>query len=108
VGKELQLKGLLGSGNAMVVRLPASFNLAREITPATSLKLATAFGHMSGRKSIRNSIHQSRGSIKLLTGLSFCQTEPALLTEWLELSRSGRAQARLFTRRDITFHPKVI
>jgi hypothetical protein len=85
MAEKLALSGLLGLGNAIVVGLPSSFDLTKEILSAKTVKLATAFGHWSGWTSIRTSIQKSQGSIRLLTGLSFCQTEPKLLTDWAKL-----------------------
>jgi hypothetical protein len=48
--KDLQLPGMLGLGNAIVLGLPRSFDLFAEIESAKEVKLATAFGHMSGWK----------------------------------------------------------
>ena len=107
--KDLQLPGMLGLGNAVVLELPTSFDLLAEIESAKEIKLATAFGHMSGWNSIRPSIERSTAEIQLLTGLSFCQTEPRLLSDWLNMSRRDkRIQPRLFVKSDMTFHPKVL
>jgi len=97
--KDLQLPGMLCLGNAVVLGLPTSFDLLAEIESATKVKLATAFGHMSGWNSIRPSIERSTAEIQLLTGLSFCQTEPPLLSDWLNMSRRDkRIRARLFVK----------
>src|SRR5438105_9858502 len=107
--KNLQLPGMLGLGNAVVLGLPTSFDLFAEMESAKKIKLATAFGHMSGWNSIRSSIERSTAKVQLFTGLSFCQTEPPLLSDWLKMTlRYTRIQARLFVKSDITFHPKVL
>ncbi|MBV9157773.1 MAG: hypothetical protein JO097_16025 [Acidobacteriaceae bacterium] len=105
----LQLPGLLGLGNAVVLGLPTWFDLHAEIESAKELKLATAFAHMTGWNKIRPSIERSTGRIRLLTGLNFCQTDPDLLSDWLGMSRrDSRIQARLFVHSNMTFHPKVL
>ena len=108
MSQQPQARGLPGTGNAVVVGLPRSFNLHRELLRATEIRLATAFAHWSGWELLRDSIENSGGRAKLLTGLSFCQTEPRVLQDWLRLSQCGRVRARLFADKTITFHPKVL
>jgi HKD family nuclease len=105
---EFEVKGLLGVGSAFVVGLPDPFHLKQELQSAQSIKLATAFAHWSGWRHLLPHIKKSAGSVKLLTGLSFCQTEPRVLYDWYERSQEGRVQARLFTQKRTTFHPKVL
>jgi HKD family nuclease len=100
--------GLLGQGNAHVIGLPAQFSLARAISGATEIKLATAFAHPSGWKHFEPLLQKSSASLRLLTGLSFCQTDPRVLRRWWNLAKAERIQARLFVRRGVTFHPKVL
>jgi hypothetical protein len=64
----LQLPGVLGLGNAVVLGLPTSFDLLVEIESAKGVKLATAFAHMTGWNKIRPSIERSTAKIQLLTG----------------------------------------
>jgi HKD family nuclease len=103
-----QAEGLLGSGNVIVIGLPRSFDLYRELASATEIRLATAFAHWSGWNLVRDSIKQSKGSAKLLTGLAFCQSEPRVLQDWCRMSRENRIRSRLFADKKITFHPKVL
>ena len=103
-----EARGLLGPGLALVVGLPPLFRLQDEIEAADSIKLATAFAHWLGWNHLLPHINKSQGTVKLLTGLSFCQTEPDVLYDWHERSCDGRAEARLFTDKRTTFHPKVL
>jgi len=100
--------GLLGEGNAVIVGLPKSFDLRRELTRAVEIRLATAFAHWSGWRLLRPAIENTEAGVKLLTGLSFCQTEPKVLMDWWNLSQRARISARLFVDKRLTFHPKVL
>jgi len=103
-------RGLLGADNAIIIGLPSSFDLHRELAKATEIRLATAFAHLSGWKLIRPELARTKAKVRLLTGLSFCQTEPAVLKDWLGLSESVRCNvsARIFADKQVTFHPKVL
>lgn len=103
-----EVKGLLGPGSAFVVGLPDPFHLKQELQSAKSIKLATAFAHWSGWRHLLPHVKKTAGTLKLLTGLSFCQTEPKVLYDWCERSQEGRVEARLFARKQTTFHPKVL
>jgi HKD family nuclease len=105
---QFEVRGLLGLGSALVVGLPDRFHLKQELQSAKSIKLATAFAHWSGWKHLLPHVKKTAGTVKLLTGLSFCQTEPRVLSDWCERSQDGRVQARLFTQKGMTFHPKVL
>jgi HKD family nuclease len=105
---QFEVKGLLGSGSAFVVGLPDPFHLKQELQSAKSIKLATAFAHWSGWRHLLPHVKKTAGTVKLLTGLSFCQTEPRVLYDWCERSQEGRVEARLFTQKQTTFHPKVL
>jgi HKD family nuclease len=104
----LGVDGLLGLGSAFVVDLPSGFNLKAELLHAQSIKLATAFAHWTGWKHFQPHIEKTAANVKLLSGLSFCQTEPDVLYDWLQRTQTGRVQARLFTDAKTTFHPKVL
>lgn len=75
---------------------------------ATEIRLATAFAHWSGWNLLRRSVEKTSGTVKLLTGLAFCQTEPRVLMDWWKLSQRGHVRARLFADKAVTFHPKVL
>jgi hypothetical protein len=74
---------------------------------ATGTDIVTAFAHETGWKLIKEHVVNSSGPLRLLAGLSFVQTEPAVLRDWIgrEMARR-RAKAYLWTGRQ-TFHPKV-
>src|SRR5437763_8463733 len=93
----LNVDGLLGLGSALVVDLPRGFNLKAELLHAQSIKLATAFAHWTGWKHFQPHIEKTSANVKLLSGLTFCQTEPDVLYDWLQRTKTGRVQARLFT-----------
>jgi HKD family nuclease len=103
-----EVRGLLGPGSAFVVGLPDPFQLKRELLTAKSIKLATAFAHWSGWMHLLPHIEKTAGTVKLLTGLSFCQTEPRVLSDWCKRTQKGQVEARLFTDKRTTFHPKVL
>lgn len=104
----LKVDGLLGLGSALIVDLPSRFDLKAELLHAQSIKLATAFAHWTGWKHFEPHIEKTSANVKLLSGLSFCQTEPDVLYDWLRRAQNGRVQARLFTDAKTTFHPKVL
>jgi len=104
----LKVDGLLGLGSALIVDLPSGFDLKAELLHAQSIKLATAFAHWTGWKHFEPHIEKTSANVKLLSGLSFCQTEPDVLYDWLQRAQKGRVQARLFTDAKTTFHPKVL
>jgi hypothetical protein len=89
VGETVEVRGLLGLGSAFVVGLPDSFHLKRELQSANSIKLATAFADWSGWKHLLPHVNKTAGTVKLLTGLSFCQTEPQVLSDWCDRSQDG-------------------
>jgi HKD family nuclease len=104
----LEVDGLLGLGSALVVDLPRGFDLKTELLNAKSIKLATAFAHWTGWKHFEPHIQKTSANVKLLSGLSFCQTEPDVLYDWLQRAQKGHVQVRLFTDAKTTFHPKVL
>jgi len=104
----LEVPGLLGAGSAFVLGLPDRFHLKQELRGARSIKLATAFAHWSGWQHLLPHIDKTTGTVKLLTGLSFCQTEPRVLSDWCARSRNAGVEARLFADKRTTFHPKVL
>ena len=105
---QFEVKGLLGNDSAFVVGLPHPFLLRKELQSAKSIKLATAFAHWSGWQHLVPHIKKTAGTVKLLTGLSFCQTEPRVLYDWCKRKQDGQVEARLFTPKQTTFHPKVL
>jgi HKD family nuclease len=100
---------LIGEGEAVVVGLPSEFALNQILTKAEKVRLATAFAHRSGWQHFRQGISEGTASVFLLTGLEWCQTEPLLLKEWLQLQsdQPKRIEAKLASPRTF-FHPKVL
>jgi len=104
-----KLQTLLGDGHAVVVGLPENFNLSSAIRSAKEIRLATAFAHVSGWKSLKADVEASASDIFLLTGLGFSQTEPALLRDWLDLHlRKGKAVTAKLASSEPFFHPKLL
>lgn len=92
-----------------MVGLPENFNLSRALRTAKEIRLATAFAHASGWKSLKADVEASSGDIFLLTGLKWYQTEPAVLRDWLDLHlRKGKAVTAKLASSKPFFHPKVL
>lgn len=100
---------LIGEGDAIVVGLASNFALRSALKKADQVRLATAFAHPSGWKHFREGIAHGSASVRLLTGLEYCQTDPELLREWLELQSRNpkRIEAKLASP-ETFFHPKVL
>ncbi len=100
---------LIGEGDAIVVGLPSGFVLTNVLKKADKVRLATAFAHLSGWKHFREGIAGGTTSASLLTGLEYCQTDPKLLKEWLQLQsqQPKRIEAKLASP-ETFFHPKVL
>ncbi len=97
-----------GRTMARIVGLPKRFRLSARLEEAKTIRLATAFAHWSGWRLVATHIATCKGSVKLLTGLSFCQTEPKVLHEWHTLARARHREAYLCLKSKPTFHPKVL
>lgn len=96
-------------GSAVVIGAPRRFDILASLSKANEIRLATAFSHMSGWELIEQSCLGNDAKVRILTGLDFCQTEPKVLTTWLNSSLEMDLNARLFigqTSGNI-FHPKV-
>jgi HKD family nuclease len=96
------------SGEAHVAGLPVGFDIGEELSRADSVHLATAYGHMSGWKLVKDGVLGCRGRVYLLTGLNHDLTEPRLLADWLAAAREDVALARVFDCSGLYFHPKVL
>jgi HKD family nuclease len=93
---------------ATVVGVPFAFNLSSALHEAASIRLATAFAHVSGWNLLEGGVRASKGDVFLLTGLDYLQTEPKVLHKWLQLTTDKRYRSSLLTRTKSTFHPKVL
>ena len=99
---------LFPDSRAVVIGLPQSFDLLHELAHADTIRLGTAFAHQSGWEILAPAISDSRAEVFLLTGTSLFQTEPKVLREWLRLSMSAKVKAKLYAKKRVTFHPKVL
>lgn len=103
------LQTLVGEGSAVVVGLPAGFDLSEELRSANEIRLATAFAHKSGWSYLKAGVAGSSADVFLLTGTEYNQTEPVVLKEWLQLklARSDKVNVNLASGTTF-FHPKVL
>jgi hypothetical protein len=103
-------RGIIGKAGdrAIVVSLPCGFSLEQALSDAEEIRVATAFARNSGWQHLESNVLAGHGTVSLLTGLDFMQTEPRLLRRWLELmSKNTRVRAQLASK-DSMFHPKVL
>ena len=107
-GARSKVSGFFPDGKVMVVGLPPNFKLLEKLEQADSIRLAMAFCHTKGWTRWESAIGKCNGSIQLITGLDFCQTEPALLRTWNQLSINPQFRPRLMTSGSRIFHPKVL
>ena len=110
---ELTLIPLLEEGGpdrSVVVGAPEEFDFRTVLEKATAVRIAMAFGHMSGWKEIEEHLKRSSAAtVQVLLGQAFFQTEPQLLLRIKNLqdsSRSPRFEVKLASANG-TFHPKV-
>lgn len=103
---------LFAGGLATVIGLPAGFDLSEKLSESASIKIATAFAHVSGWNLIRDSVLGSSGHVQIVAGLHFFQTEPPLLESWLKESyQSEKFACKIVSKIDRkrrTFHPKTL
>ena len=99
---------LFEDGRVTVIGLPPSFNILEKLGQADSIRLAMAFCHMSGWEKLEPAVRKCNGSVDLITGLAFFQTEPALLRAWNRLAVSPCFRPRLMISESGIFHPKVL
>jgi HKD family nuclease len=99
---------LFPDSNAVVIGLPPNFDICKELVSARTIRLATAFAHKSGWVMLSDSISRSPATKYLFTGPSFFQTEPYVLSAWLNLCKQGKAHAAMYSGGVMTFHPKVL
>jgi HKD family nuclease len=108
--KTIPIPGLLGEGLAAVIGLPPDFELFKSLRESASIRLATAFAHASGWNLISAPILASKGTVHVLAGLHFFQTEPPLLSKWLKETQAENFKCKVVTTHHSkwTFHPKVL
>jgi len=91
------------------VGCPPAFNLAESLKSAVSVRFAMAFAKPSGWKLFREALLEGTKDIEIIVGLSFWITDPAVLEEWLALTKDGSTQLKVRVADwSPTFHPKVI
>ena len=97
----------LKSDTILIAGAPPSFDLMRSLQTASSIWMVSAFAHKSGWKMIRDSLLKSSAELTLISGINFCQTEPAVLRDWISnrFRRRG-AKSFLYVGNEI-FHPKI-
>lgn len=105
---KLSSSGLFPDSSATVIGLPANFNILEELEQADSIRLAMAFCHMTGWLKLQSGISKCKGTVQLITGLDFFQTEPTLLRTWNRLNVKLGFRPRLMTSESGIFHPKVL
>lgn len=100
--------GKSSSPSALIFRAPDAFCFGGWLSNAEQIKVAVAFGHMSGWERVEAAIKSAADrDIQILLGQAFFQTEPKLLLALKELQKSRRAiRARLASTAS-TFHPKL-
>lgn len=103
----------LSKGSAdrsVIVGAPSEFDFLQALRNASDIRIATAFGHISGWNEIEDAlIHSNAQKINVLLGQAFFQTEPKLLLRLKDLqknSQSPRFEVKLAPAKT-TFHPKV-
>src|ERR1017187_2087023 len=108
VERESSSMTLFPNSQAVVIGLPPTFNIHGELISARTIRLATAFAHMTGWDMLSDSISRSSATKYLFTGPSFFQTEPNVLFAWLKLCEQGKSHAAMYSESAMTFHPKVL
>jgi HKD family nuclease len=110
---DLMLTPFLKKGwvdRSVIVGAPAEFDFLAALRAASDISIASAFGHMSGWRKIKDAlVSSSAQTIRLLLGQSFFQTEPELLLLLRDLqssSQTPRFEVKLAPA-SATFHPKV-
>src|SRR5438046_842916 len=99
-------------GNAAVFGLIPSFNILEQLKKAQSIRLATAYGKLTGWELLEKGVERIRARVYLMAGLGFGLTEPSLLRRWLKLSKATSetrsCEAKVITKDPTSFHPKVL
>jgi hypothetical protein len=99
-----------GADRSVIVGAPEEFDLRAALEKSTAVRIAMAFGHMSGWKEIEEHLKRSSAAtVHILLGQAFFQTEPELLLRIKSLQENSyapRFEVKLATANG-TFHPKV-
>jgi hypothetical protein len=110
---DLTLIPFLKKGSAdrsAIVGATSRFDFLAVLKNASNIRIAVAFGHISGWSEIEDAlVHSSAQMVRVLLGQAFFQTEPKLLLRLKDLqksSQSPRFEVKLASAGS-TFHPKV-
>lgn len=100
--------GKTESPSAPIFGAPDAFSFEKWLLEASHIRVAIAFGHMSGWRRVESAIRESKaGKVEILLGQAFFQTEPELLFELRKLQTAhSRLRVRLASA-VTTFHPKI-
>ncbi len=108
-----KLKPFLSEGTddrSVLVGAPPDFDLLSSLRNATAVRIAMAFGHMSGWSKVEDALTQSKArSVTVLLGRAFFRTEPKVLLKLRTLEKE-HSQPRFEVKLAsviATFHPKV-
>jgi HKD family nuclease len=97
-----------GNEQSLLFGAPQNYDLLAAIRASKRLRIAIAFGHMSGWNKIEAAVLSSKGkTVEIILGQAFFQTEPNLL---LLLEGKMMTNPNLFVRLapvQNTFHPKI-
>jgi len=87
---------------------PEGFHLLSTLRNASAVRIAMAFGHLSGWEEIEEHLRGSHASrIRVLFGQAFYQTEPQVLLRIRKLQEDGEPFEVKLASAVGTFHPKV-
>jgi HKD family nuclease len=100
--------GKTESPSAPIFGAPDTFRFETWLKEASHIRIALAFGHMSGWRKAEAAIKQSKAMyIEILLGQAFFQTEPELLFELKKLQTARPGLTARLASAVTTFHPKV-
>ena len=94
--------------SAPIFGAPDAFRFEAWLKEASHIRIALAFGHMSGWRKVEAAIKTSNAAhIEIMLGQAFFQTEPELLLELKKLQAASPGLTVRLASAVTTFHPKV-
>lgn len=100
--------GKAQSPSAPIFGAPEAFQFDSWLQNATYIRVALAFGHMSGWRKVEAAIRNAKAEkVEILLGQAFFQTEPALLFELKKLQTIAPGLTVKLASAVVTFHPKI-
>jgi PLD-like domain len=100
--------GKTNSPSATIFGAPEAFSFEKWLEEASQIRIAVAFGHMSGWRRLESAITGSKADhIEILLGQAFFQTEPKLLFELKHLQSADERLSVRLASAVTTFHPKL-